>query len=217
MLAIDSGAFSGCINLRKVTISLNHYLTHISTEAFDKSIRQLKTLNLADNRLSSVSEVLVPWRKLEDLELSGNPWHCDRKLHFISAALNRLRNDNHIAANRKRRKLGAIVGKCASPSRQSGTPLHDFHFKKCKRRPQLLKDRDIEVTQFVSDTKQRLQHEKPFEVQNTATNKIVKNEDMDEEEAMKANDVTAIIVSACVVGIVLIMAVVSFAVFLLQI
>ena len=42
LLAIDSGAFSGCIDLQRVTISLNRYLSHISAEAFDKSMTQLK-------------------------------------------------------------------------------------------------------------------------------------------------------------------------------
>ena len=216
LLAIDSGAFSGCIDLQRVTISLNRYLSHISTGAFDKSMTQLKILNLADNRLGGVSESLVPWRKLEYLELSGNPWHCDCKLYFISAVLSHLRNQNQNVTDKSKNKVVAIAGKCATPSRLSGTSLHDFlHFKGCERRSQLLEDQDNEVMQVVSDSKQRFQREKNFDVQNTAAHEIVKNEydSMDEEELMRANNATAVIASVCVVVVVLVLAIVLFAVF----
>ena len=71
----------------------------------------------------------------------------------------------------------AIAGKCATPNRLSGTSLHDFlHFKGCERRAQLLEEQDNEVMQVVSDTKQRFQREKSFDVQNTAAHEIVKTE-----------------------------------------
>ena len=39
---IDKDAFSGCIDLERVTISLNRVLSHISEGAFDRSMTQLK-------------------------------------------------------------------------------------------------------------------------------------------------------------------------------
>ena len=221
LLTVEENAFSGCIDLEKATISLNRYLHHISPKAFDRSMTQLKMLNLADNRLGSISESLVPWRKLQHLELSGNPWHCDCSLHYVSEVLNHLRTQNQNATTKDKNKIVAIAGKCATPSQLSGTSLHDFlHFKGCEQKHWLRDDNDgsNEVLHVVSDFKKRhsQQHtEMNTAIQNTAAHETVNNEytELGEEELMRATNATAVIASVCVVAIVLVLAVTSFVIF----
>ena len=216
LLNIEKDAFVGCIDLERVTISLNRILSHIADGAFDRSMTQLKALNLADNRLGGVSEALVPWRKLQRINLSGNPWHCDCKLFFISSVLNHIRTQKQNVTSRSKSKVAAIAGKCASPSRLSGTSLHDFiAFKGCEETYEPMNDADNEVMHVVSDTKKQYQIEGNQVKQNKVTRGVLKNDynNMDEEDLMRATNATAVIASVCVVVVTLVLAVTLFAVF----
>ena len=111
--SIDADAFRGCVDLERVTISLNMRLSRLAGNAFD-ALPGLKFLNLADNALQTfeAEDLNVSWDKLEALDLSGNPWRCDCDLAFLVQTL----------------KEGVANGlgggaKCASPVHLRTQPL----------------------------------------------------------------------------------------------
>ena len=80
---ISNGTFQGLPDLETVEISNNINLQTIQPEAFDRESRNIKVLDLRRNKLGTVSEHLVNWISLEELDLSGNPWDCNCELLWM--------------------------------------------------------------------------------------------------------------------------------------
>eukprot|EP00094_Tigriopus_californicus_P005355 TCALIF_05164-PA protein Name:"Similar to LRRN2 Leucine-rich repeat neuronal protein 2 (Homo sapiens)" AED:0.14 eAED:0.14 QI:0/0.33/0.5/0.75/0.66/0.75/4/1171/640 len=87
LVQIASQAFRNCIDLEHVTISLNHRLASLADDAFDPAVPNLRFLNLAGNDLRALSETLVPWHQLRELDLSNNPWNCNCNMAFLPRIL----------------------------------------------------------------------------------------------------------------------------------
>lgn len=134
-------AFSGCMDLESVTISMNRALVRIAGDAFD-AMPTLHHLNLADNRLRHLPESLVSWPLLRSLDLSGNPWQCDCDLIFIPHLLKVLRERAQLGYNLTSTSQNPdesyftdtypipgnfVAGNCAGPDNQISVSLHDFH------------------------------------------------------------------------------------------
>ena len=78
LILVEDNVFQNCVDLQRVTMSLNRQLTFIPGAAFD-AMPRLRFLNLADNALETFNpdEFQVNWDHLSGLDLSGNPWRCD--------------------------------------------------------------------------------------------------------------------------------------------
>ena len=182
---IEAGAFSGCVDLEHITVSLNRRLDRIQPGAFD-AMPKIRSADFADNGLPFLPENLVPWRQLRRLDLSGNPWSCadcDLVL-FISSAFQS--NSNISARN---------GGKCASPDEFAHMPLTQYLAEsrlKCaaavQHPPQQQHPNEVFLPVEEGESSQRRRH----------------------EEMVRQSNSLAVIVSVCVVVLVLVVAALLF-------
>ena len=108
LILVEDNVFENCVDLQRITISLNRQLTFIPGAAFD-AMPSLRFLNLADNALETFNpdEFRVNWDHVSSLDLSGNPWRCDCDLISL---LNIVKSKNSSA-------------KCVLPHSLSDRPL----------------------------------------------------------------------------------------------
>ena len=85
--AIPQGLFYGLRNLTAVYISDNVKLVTIDPDAFDPSGKAINTVDFSNNNLSTLSENALDWQNIDNLKLSGNPWHCDCDLQWVMPSI----------------------------------------------------------------------------------------------------------------------------------
>jgi hypothetical protein len=50
------------------------------------TVRLRLQLHLGENALTTLSSALVPWDKLEWLDIQGNPWNCDCYIKWMTSS-----------------------------------------------------------------------------------------------------------------------------------
>lgn len=89
---IEKRTFSDLINLQNLTIADNHLLSYIHPSAFNKingnNHFTLKTLDLKRNHLTNLSSEMLPFCKLDVLDLRKNHWNCDCSLLWVKECQN---------------------------------------------------------------------------------------------------------------------------------
>jgi len=83
---IESGAFKDNILLRTIVISDNANLHTIASDAFDDGT-EVESLDLRRNCLNSLSEDLIDWKYVKNLQLSENLWQCDCDLKWLQKTI----------------------------------------------------------------------------------------------------------------------------------
>lgn len=100
---ISADSFATLKNLHLLTIANNSRLSELDSRAFS-NLTNLIQLNLSGNNLSNLPEYLLADSvKLYDVQLSGNPWHCNCNLSFSMLNFGELQ--------------------CSTPARLKGRPL----------------------------------------------------------------------------------------------
>ena len=111
---IEPFAFHGLEHLETLELKNNPKLTIISKHAFYKSIEiepyDVHHLDISQNSLKSIPEDLLPWSKIKELNLSGNPWKCDCAMSWLVTSGAQL--DKYLV--------------CDSPEHVSGKPIKDL-------------------------------------------------------------------------------------------
>lgn len=82
---IESHAFSGLSELEHIEITHNRQLRRISPGAFDVKFKSLRLLDLSRNDLRTMSkDILEDWNRIQETDLSGNPWQCDCNIRWMN-------------------------------------------------------------------------------------------------------------------------------------
>ena len=159
-------------------------------DAFDAT-PNLKHFSLSENQLEGLSKSLVHWTELHHLDLSMNPWVCGCGLSFLPDVLEHLNAAKNVTV---------VAGKCSGPEELRGTSLHDFGNS----------DRGCESETYVNDVV-------PVHTESVSGSlqekEMIVNSKSETEDLIRETNATAVIISVSTVVVVLLLAVVLFAVF----
>ena len=184
LISIEAKAFHGLKDLKHAYINLNRGLNFIHREAFDPSMTNLNSLNLADNALPSLPSTLVPWSKLKALDLRGNPWNCQAcELSFLPKVLHALSSNANISEQ-------IIAGQCTS-----GQSLYDAQIK-CNELSS--ENTDLNTEFFIQS-----------EVHNTKNTEDVLSQEDVLLRQHEATNATAVIVSVSIVSTVVLLTILA--------
>lgn len=86
--SIEELTFSPLCSLEKLIITGNPQLNHIDHDAFfnineDKNCSNLKYLDLSNNKLTTLDSKTLPFCRIDEVNLSNNPWKCNCSLKWI--------------------------------------------------------------------------------------------------------------------------------------
>lgn len=230
LVQIASQAFRNCIDLEHVTISLNHRLAALADDAFDPAVPNLRFLNLAGNDLRSLSETLVPWHQLRELDLSNNPWNCNCNMAFLprilahfqhqprppAALLSEAAEDNETQDPNARNWAFLRDGVCATPAMFKDTPLSQL--ETLVVRESLYCDATLSSIGAAQPhgggilmTPDQSTPTTPKSSQNGARGGTSSGAPgLSKEDMFRRSNATAVIISICVVSITLLLAVIIF-------
>jgi Leucine-rich repeat (LRR) protein len=99
---IKEHAFQDVLNLRQLFIEYNRKLKEIHPKAFisnttGDNLCELTEVSLKGNALSTLSQDSLPWKIINDLDFSDNPWRCDCHMKWIvNLTVNERTEENYI-------------------------------------------------------------------------------------------------------------------------
>ncbi|XP_050080437.1 leucine-rich repeats and immunoglobulin-like domains protein 1 [Anopheles maculipalpis] len=109
---VESGAFAQNTNLEEIVIASNKALTDIQEGALS-GLPHLRRIVLKDNALSTLTDGMLSWNELVELDLSENPLLCDCQILWLRNLL--VSRSNVTAAGHTPTQQIPVV--CAAPDR----------------------------------------------------------------------------------------------------
>ena len=99
---IKEHAFQDVLNLRQLFIEYNRKLKEIHPKAFlsnmtGDNLCELTEVSLKGNALTTLSPESLPWKIINDLDFSDNPWRCDCHMKWlVNLTVNERTEENYI-------------------------------------------------------------------------------------------------------------------------
>jgi len=99
---IKDHAFQDLVNLRQLFIEYNRKLKEIQPKAFmsnstEDHLCELTEVSLKGNALTTLSQTALPWKNINDLDFSDNPWRCDCHMKWlVNLTVNERTEENYI-------------------------------------------------------------------------------------------------------------------------
>ena len=130
---VEEGAFSSNPGLKELIMANNSKLEVIEAGAF-KGVTGLEVVDLSNNGLRDLASSLMPWAGLVNLQVSGNPLHCDCSTIFLQEVIYSTVNSSSDSAMRvvrcwtplelRDQDLALLQLQCdvTSSSRSAGSP-----------------------------------------------------------------------------------------------
>ncbi|KAK2709596.1 hypothetical protein QYM36_013311 [Artemia franciscana] len=92
LTSIEGEAFGSLRSLEVLRCSFNPNLSFIASDAFfgianDKNEVKLREIHLRANALEHLSQYMLPWEKLNIVDIEENPWRCDCHLKWMINSL----------------------------------------------------------------------------------------------------------------------------------
>ncbi|KAK3090412.1 hypothetical protein FSP39_011636 [Pinctada imbricata] len=81
--SISDIGFQHFVSMEYINLSKNPKLTTIGHNAFAKSKETLQAVIIKDSNLTSITEDLLSWSDMEQLDLTGNNFVCDKQLCWM--------------------------------------------------------------------------------------------------------------------------------------
>uniref|UniRef100_A0A182PPH6 LRRCT domain-containing protein n=1 Tax=Anopheles epiroticus TaxID=199890 RepID=A0A182PPH6_9DIPT len=117
---IESGAFAHNTNLEEIVIASNKALADIQEGALS-GLPHLRKVVLKDNALTTLSDGMLSWNDLVELDLSDNPILCDCQILWLRNLL--VSRSNGTAAVGPSQQIPIV---CAAPDRLRGQVLQSL-------------------------------------------------------------------------------------------
>ena len=99
---IKEHAFQDLLNLRQLFVEYNRKLKDIHPKSFISNVTgdnlcELTEVSLKGNALTTLLPDVLPWKNINDLDFSDNPWRCDCHMKwFINLTVNERTEENFI-------------------------------------------------------------------------------------------------------------------------
>uniref|UniRef100_A0AAG5DQL6 LRRCT domain-containing protein n=1 Tax=Anopheles atroparvus TaxID=41427 RepID=A0AAG5DQL6_ANOAO len=113
---IESGAFEANANLEEIVIASNKALTDIQEGALS-GLPHLRRIVLKDNALTTLTDGMLSWNELVELDLSENPILCDCQILWLRNLLVSKSNASSTLAGSAPAPINQIPVVCAAPDR----------------------------------------------------------------------------------------------------
>ncbi|KFB51899.1 leucine-rich repeat-containing protein 4B [Anopheles sinensis] len=113
---IESGAFEANTNLEEIVIASNKALTEIQEGALS-GLPHLRRIVLKDNALTTLTDGMLSWNELVELDLSENPILCDCQILWLRNLLVSKSNSSSTLAEGMPTPVNQIPVVCAAPDR----------------------------------------------------------------------------------------------------
>lgn len=129
--SIDAYAFHELYNLQVVECSFNRRLRYVHADAFRSADAQegeytgrVRELRLRQNALATLDRRLLPWMRVDTVDLQENPWHCDCHLQWMKFIVAQKDPSGHEVrchtpsslSGRRVDQVGAVEFECAEQS-----------------------------------------------------------------------------------------------------
>ena len=80
---VSPAAFEHFRGMQRLNMSNNPKLKEVADGAFPSTLKVLTNVTMSNNSLASVPEHMMEWSNLKQLDLSGNPFVCDKRFCWM--------------------------------------------------------------------------------------------------------------------------------------